>query len=559
MYSISSGVLNSMIDRRRFLGSSAAFAAFLMQEQVSAAENAIQPALDGFIETYMREMNAPGLTLALANRKETVRVSSFGFSDIEAKERVSTDQLFQIGSITKSFVALTLLQLRDERKVDLHRPVLEYLPWLPIEANYGPITPHHLLTHTSGLPNPLSLGLTDPSARYVQAHRPGEHFHYCNLGFDILGRLIAKLDGRPWAESVRKRIFEPLGMTSSSAVINNETRLRTAKSYMPFLDDRGYARHGRIAPAGNILLDNAAGSICSTPADMARYLQMLLTKGQGIVSAEGFALFTKPNIDARELSPTAQYGYGIGVDQLDGHTVLRHTGGMASFMSSMIVDLDGGVAAFASINAQLGYRPNPVTLYAVQLMNASAVVKPPELPDPMAVKNAGDYTGFFESPGGRRLQVVTEGEGLAIVSGETRIPLQHEGEDAFLALLPSWQMFPIVFGREGGSVSELAYGADWYVNANYTGPKRFETPAEYQSLAGHYCTDSPWHRSTRIVVRKGKLWMDGTTVLEPLGKWLFRLGDEPHGPDTAEFLQMADGKTLLLKINGWDAWRIETA
>ena len=550
-------LLPTMTDRRTFLGG-AALAAFLLSEEAGRAATAIEATLDRFIEAYMREMNSPGMTLALANRERTVRVASYGFSDIEAKERVSTDQLFQIGSITKSFVALTLLQMRDEKKVDLQRPILEYLPWLPIETNYGPITLHHLLTHSSGLPNALGFGLTDPSARYVQAHRPGDHFHYCNLGFDVLGRLIAKLDGRPWAESVRRRIFEPLGMMSSSAVINNETRQRTAKNYMPFLDDRGYPRQGPIAPAGNMLFENAAGSICSTPGDMARYLKMLLRKGEGIVSADSFALFSKPNLEARELSSTAHYGYGIGVDQLDGHTILRHTGGMASFMSSIIVDLDGGVAAFASINAQLGYRPNPVTQFAVQLMNGQAELKAPDLPNAMKAKNAADFAGTFEDTAGRKLEVVTEGDGLVLLAAGKRIPLQHQGGDVFLALAPAWQTFPVEFGREGDKVHEIAYGGDWYVNATYSGPRRFDTPVHYQALVGHYCSDSPWHRSVRIVTRKGKLWMDGLTPLEPLGKGLFRIGDEPHSPDTAEFLHLADGKALLLKVNGGDFWRIET-
>ena len=551
-------LLATMTDRRTFLGG-AALAAFLLQEEPARAANAIDPQLDPFIEDYMRAMNSPGLTLALANREGTVRAASFGYSDVEAKERVTTEHLFQIGSITKSFVALTLLQMRDEKKVDLHRPILEYLPWLPIETNYGPITAHHLLTHTSGLPNALGFNLTDPSARYVQAHRPGEHFHYCNLGYDLLGRLIGKLEGRPWSVSVRKRIFEPLGMTSSSAVIDNETRLRTAKSYMPFLDDREYPRHGKLAPAGNMLFENAAGSICSTPGDMARYMQMLLRKGEGIVSAESFALFTKPNIEARELSPTAKYGYGIGVDELDGHAILRHTGGMASFMSSIIADLDSGVAAFASINAQLGYRPNPVTQFAVQLLNAQAVLKAPELPDPMKIKDAADYIGVFESPSRGKLEIVAESQGLALIAAGKRIPLQHQGGDMFLALPPAWQIFRIEFGRQDGKVCEVAHGGDWYVNANYSGPRRFDTPVEYQALVGHYCSDSPWHRSTRIVIRKGKLWMDGSTPLEPLGKGLFRIGDEPHGPDVVEFRHLAEGKALLLKVNGADLWRIETA
>ena len=113
---------------------------------------------------------------------------------------------------------------------------------------------------------------------------------------------------------------------------------------------------------------------------MALYMQMLMKGGAGVVSKESFAKFTKPYIDAAELGPTSKYGYGIGVDHLDGHLILRHTGGMASFMSSITVDLDSGVGAFASINAMLGYRPVPVTQFAVQLMNAEKQSKPAPAP-----------------------------------------------------------------------------------------------------------------------------------------------------------------------------------
>src|SRR5690606_5840411 len=90
---------------------------------------------------------------------------------------------------------------------------------------------------------------------------------------------------------------------------------------------------------------------------------------------ESFELFTKAHIEAKEFGPTASYGYGLAVDTLDGHKVVRHTGGMVSFMSSLLVDLDSGVGAFASINAQQGYRPTAVTQYAVQLMSAQRANK----------------------------------------------------------------------------------------------------------------------------------------------------------------------------------------
>ncbi len=95
-------------------------------------------------------MNAPGMTQALTDAKATIRTAGYGFANVDLKTPVAPEHLFQIGSITKSFTALIMLQLRDEGKVDLHRPVLDYLPWLPVNMPYGPITAHHLLTHSLG-------------------------------------------------------------------------------------------------------------------------------------------------------------------------------------------------------------------------------------------------------------------------------------------------------------------------------------------------------------------------------------------------------------------------
>ena len=270
--------------------------------------------------------------------------------------------LFHIGSITKSFVALVCLQLHEEGKLDLHKPVLDYLPWLPIVTTYGPVSAHDLLTHSSGLPNPISLIPSDPATRYRQAWKPGERFYYCNMGFDILGNLIAALDGRTWAASVKARILEPLGMKATAPVITNEIRPRTAESWVAYFEDRPYPRYGRLAPAANLQFDDAAGSIASTPADMALYMQMLLNRGQGaharIVSADSFALMSKPWIKADEFGKNASYGYGIAVETVDGHTILRHTGGMASFMSAMYLDLDAGAGAFSSDQCHAGLSPD---------------------------------------------------------------------------------------------------------------------------------------------------------------------------------------------------------
>ncbi|HEX4227053.1 MAG TPA: serine hydrolase domain-containing protein [Bryobacteraceae bacterium] len=522
--------------------------------------------LDDFIHRYLREMNAPGLTLGLANRSGTVRTASFGFADLEAKTPLTPEMRFQIGSISKSFVALTLLQLRDEGKLDLDQPILEYLPWLPIETGYGVITVHHLLTHTSGLPDSLNLFASDPSWRHVQGFKPGEHFYYCNVGFSILGHLISKLDGRPWTQAIRERIMTPLGMTASRAIIDDTTRSRRPSSYKPFYEDRPYPRQGRLAEAEDLVFDDAAGSVLSTPGDMARYMRMILNRGTGpngrIVSEDGFARFSKSYIKAPEFSPTASYGYGIAVDKLGEHTILRHTGGMDSFASAIMIDLDGGVAAFASINAMQGFRPNAVVEYAVRLMGfdwqQKGPQKAPVIPDVSVIDNAADYTGVYTSPAGRQVEVKATGKRLELVAGGISNPLEATGGDAFVSTGASYAMFPILFGRSSDKrVAELSYGSEWYFNEHYAGPKEFPTPPGLEGLTGYYRADSAWVGTVQIVLRKGQLWMDGAEPLEREGGNLFRVAGAPVAMERVEFGRIVDGRPRILKVSGVDLWRIE--
>jgi len=580
----------SFTSRRSFLSTAARSAAavtagsFLVIESAesqttAAAKSSTDQVLDQFVESYMKAMNSPGLTLGTANRAETVRVTSYGFSNPGRKLAVQPDMLFHIGSITKSFVALVLLQLHEEGKLDLHKPVLDYLPWLPIVTTYGPVSAHDLLTHSSGLPNPLQLIPSDPSTRYRQAWKPGERFYYCNMGFDILGNLIEVLDGRTWPAALKARILDPLGMSATAPVITNGIRPRTTESWVPYFEDRPYPRMGRLAAAANLQLDNAAGSIASTPGNMTLYVQMLLNRGQGakakIVSPDSFALMSKPWIKAAEFGPNASYGYGIAVETVDGHTVLRHTGGMASFMSALYLDLDAGAGAFSSINAQQGYRPTPVSQYAVQLMAAStagkAAPKAPEISDPTVIKNGADYAGTYSSADGKTIEIAGDNSLAAVINGQ-RIALQRTSGDHFTAVDPQLSRFLFVFGRAKSEaankpeaekkqqppVVELVHGNGWYTNSRYTGPKDFTVPPEYAALTGTYLAAGGFEGSqAEIFVIKGQLCADGETFLERIGEYEFRPTDDAPNPERVEFHFIATGKARLMKWSGADLFRFE--
>ena len=519
-------------------------------------------AIDPFVERHRREMGIPGLTLGLADRQGVVAARTYGHSDIKTGLPLTPQNLFEIGSITKSFTGIALLQLRQEGKLDLDRPVREYLPWLRIESAYAPITTHHLLTHTSGLPNPLSL----PSIPLWTAHPPGERFHYCNVGYQILGLLLETLDRRPLRESLRSRILQPLGMKESEPVISHEIRPRLPVSYWPLYDDRPVQRHGPLVEAPHIVMDNAAGCIASTPADMALYMRMLLNRGrtpQGrLLSEESFALFTRPAIASPSFGEGAGYGYGIAVQPVEGRTVLRHTGGMVSFSSAMHVDLDAGFGAFASVNASLaGYRPNVVVAHALAVLRAAGegrpLPPPPEPDDPYRVPQAAGYAGTYTSPEGRKLVLAAEGEHLKLVHGGEKVVLERTGPDDFFVFHQDFNLFPLSFGRVEGAVVEVSYGGDWYAGERYAGPRTFETPPEWRAYAGHYRNEDPWQGSFRVVLRKGRLWFGGDPLV-PLGPGLFRLGEEEHAPNRIRFDDVANGKALRAVVSGTEFRRTET-
>jgi D-alanyl-D-alanine carboxypeptidase len=529
------------------------------------------PLLDRFVEQYLREMNAPGLTLALADASGVQRVCAYGLDDLARQRALDVNQLFHIGSITKSFVALGLLQLRDEGRLDLHRPIASYLPWLRFDPATRPITTHDLLTHAAALPNgPLFPG--DPALRYRATAAPGTFFHYCNTGYRALGHLLAALDGRTLAEALRARLLAPLGMTAAEPVITLEVLDRLPSSYVVRRNDRPYPRMGALAAAPAICETSGDGCIAATARDMGAYLVMLANRGRlgatRLVSEAAFELFSKPHIGADEFGPGAAYGYGIAIDSLDGHTRLRHTGGMVSFASALELDVDAGVGVFASVNSMQGYRPRPVAEYALKLMRACREEAPlPEVPAPAplhAVATAPDYAGRFSGSGGRALEFIADAERLYLLHGGGRVPLEPALglSDGFIVAHPDFAQYALLFsrrpggGEDAGPVLEAGWGPDWFVKAEYGGPREFKVPAEWHRYPGHYRSEDPWVGSQHVVLRRGRLWLDGVIPLEPAPGGIFYLRDEPHSPEWVEFADPVGGQAMRMRQSGADLWRV---
>ncbi len=579
--------MSQLISRRKMLGGAVKTSvglivlkdlAFTPQSVIAfsraaqATPNRFQAAyqrLDEYIARHMSEVGAPGMTLALASSNGLLRSSQYGFADVKAGVRVSPQTLFEIGSISKSFVAMAALQLAQEGKLDLHKPVTNYLPWLKIESKYAPFTTHHLLSHTSGLSGvPLLMRVVGTTLR--AGFEPGSRWVYSNIGYVLLGFLIEAIDKKPFAAAMRQRVFHPLGMNSSAPVIANEIRERVAVGYGPLQPDRPFPVKGKLGEAPWIEVPEAAGSIAATASDMGNYLQMLLNHGVGakgrVLSEKFFELFTKPVIKSPFRGEDASYAYGLWVSDTNGHTLLRHTGGMVAFSSAMYADVTEGLAAFASVNAARlpgGYRPIAVIRYALALLSAASrgqelPAPPPPPPLPSVIKNAADYAGTFTSPDGGKVVLVSKGDQLILQHAGARIVLEQAGGDSFLVKHADFALFTLNFGREKDVVVEAFHGASWWTNERYSGPKTFEYPKEWEAYTGHFHSDSPWYGSTRIVIRKGVLLVGGDQPLALVAPGVFRPADDPSDADRVTFDTLANGKAMRMNYSGIEFFRTFT-
>jgi D-alanyl-D-alanine carboxypeptidase len=523
--------------------------------------------LDEFIARTMRDERTPGLAVGLTDRKGLLHVGTHGLSDLGARTPLTSDRLFQIGSISKSFTAVALLQLRDEGKFDPRAPIVRYLPWFKIQTTHPPITAHDLLSHTAGLPRdrddvPSSLYQAVALAERSTGSAPGAHYAYSNIGYQVLGYVLEAVAKRPYAEIIGKRIFEPLGMTNSEAAITHDLRPRLAVGYERLYDDRPTHPGQPLVPGTWVEYGAGDGSISATAADLAAYLRMILNRGSGprgpILSKGSFDLLIQRAVKTGE---GEHYGYGLTVRDVGGHTVLSHSGGMIGYSSYMVGDLDDGLGVAVLVNGPGD--PEGVAEFGLEVLRAAYNGKDlPALPAPKSpdeVTNAADFAGAYVSPDGKALTLVVEGKKLMLQRGARRIVLERREEGEFYLDDPEFGLYLLRFGRDKGAVVEAFHGPDWYANDRYAGPRRFDHPRDWEAYPGHYRTTHPWFSNFRIVLRKGHLSLiapEGEEqVLVPLEKGTFRVGEKELSAERLRFDSVIDGKALRANLSGVTYYR----
>ena len=235
--------------------------------------------VDRIAADLMQRAHVPGLALAVLNRSEIVYLKAFGLRNVERKEPLTVNTVMYAASLTKAAFAYMVMQLVDEKIIDLDKPVNEYLsrplPEFPkyadlrSDARYKKITVRMLLSHTSGLPNARSL---NGDGKLDIKFEPGTSYSYSGEGSNLLGFVVEQITGRTVGELMRRRIFERFEMSRTSMTWEP----RFASDYAD-----GYDAQGQPVPHTRMPQAWASGSMDTTVTDYARFLRGLL-KGDGL-------------------------------------------------------------------------------------------------------------------------------------------------------------------------------------------------------------------------------------------------------------------------------------
>ncbi|HKJ38831.1 MAG TPA: serine hydrolase domain-containing protein [Anaerolineales bacterium] len=508
------------------------------------------------IERRLPTLNAPGIAIGITHREYVLHAEFFGLANKEAGQPVTPETLFQIGSISKSFTSIVLLQLQEQGLLDINDPVTKYLPWFEIQSEYAPITLQHLMSHTAG----IITGSDDTPAanteawnlRYTKAAAPpGEMFHYSNSGYKVLGLVLETLLGQDISTILRERIFVSLEMNASLPDIRNKDRQQLATGYTPLYDDRPLPPGGILAPATWFESNTADGAICSNAEDMCRYLQMLMQRGHGLLTPESFEQLTRPVIATGDGLHGEHYGLGLFTMQMDGHHVIGHSGGMVGYTADFLADLDSGLGVIVLTNGPA--EPSKISHYALSLFRAALDGNDlPNFPEEK-LDNVDDYVGTYWC-GNKSLTLTADNKRLSLDFESATVPLHLLAPDSFIVPHPAFEMFALCMERENEQVTGAGWGAERYVREGIQEKAPFESPEEWDAYPGHYRSHNPWLNNFRVVLRAGSLVFIHPSgeeeSLHQLETGLFRIGNEPLSPEFIRFDVVVNGKSMQAICSG---------
>ena len=400
---------------------------------------------DAIVEAALKEGPFPGISVAIEQRGAVVYSRGFGFADLERHTPVTPAVRFPVGSITKSFTCLSMMQLVDKGAVDLDEPAGVYLPQLPLPSR--DVKVRNLLNHTSGIPNYTDLpefpmdkpiGLTRTQMLGYFAAKPlqfpsGTRFSYTNSGTYLLGLIIEASSGQSYDDYVTRHVLKPFGMNQTRFDAHDDDAADRARGYR--LTPNGFER----APLYDFEVPFSAGSIVSTTGDLLKYRQ-------GVFGSKSEAAIRKRVLSHDALSGGQANPYALGClieTDLDGHRKITHAGDIFGFAADYAYYPDDDLTIAILTNSDSARYP-PITIEH-RLARVYLGLAPPTLVDlavPADVGNrlAGNYEVGAIRFGVDTLGFVFNDAHLAMRIGGVdsqgpTLPLRYQGNGRFVSVI----------------------------------------------------------------------------------------------------------------------------
>jgi CubicO group peptidase (beta-lactamase class C family) len=538
-------------------------------------------AMDRMLADRHRQGLGPGLSLALTTRDELVATKTYGVANVDRGDPVTDRTLFQIGSITKHFTAVSCLRLAEQARLDLSAPVTRYLDWFEVRSRYAtPITLHHLLTHTAGL---VMMMDSYPSA-WAQVwmlretelgFEPGSQFSYSSVGYNALQCVIQTVTGQSFDAALRELVFEPLAMNDTWGEVSWELYPRLADGHKySSVDDHPVPRPARQTAVNRYRVSQGCASVVTTAADLAKFLRMQLRGGRAddgtlFLSEEAFEKMTHAHAQFEGFFEGTTQGYGVLVEKSErtgGHRRIIGGGENLGFEAIMYGDVEAGVGVVLLCNSfDVSWTEARWSLEAL-----IAATQGRELPAQPTLKSlfeeklgdrAKDFVGTYTS--GERCFTISEEDGdLRFSAPGTSALLKLLWGDSFISTAAGFDRGMLLFTRdEAGQVIGADQLGDVYARDGAPTPAASHRSAEWSAHVGHYRSFGSLVTNFRIFVRKEQLWCQmyggyGEQPLKDLGDGQFRCGGETS-PETYTFDWMAGGRALRCRVSGCDFYRVD--
>jgi CubicO group peptidase (beta-lactamase class C family) len=325
--------------------------------------------LESFIDQEMATFQIPTVGIALVKDKEIIWQRGFGWQDSEKSIKASSDTVFRVGSISKLFTAVAIMQLHEQKKLNIDTPIVEYSPELTFKNNFknkNPITLRHLLSHRAGILRESPIGNyfddTQPSIKSTVLsiinseliYEVGHKCKYSNLGPTIAGYILEKITGTSFPEYIEQCIFNPLKMESSSFLLNKQrVQKNLANAYMVDFDAQLFP--APVFEIGTI----PAGNLYSTVHDLANFMICLFNKGLcdsgRIIEEQTLEEMFSPQFDS--CKEPGEFGLGFAIGQYGKYKRFWHNGILYGFASDFfgLIEPRIGVITLNTVDSSVGF------------------------------------------------------------------------------------------------------------------------------------------------------------------------------------------------------------